>query len=520
MATGGLAKKLLLGIGLPGLIVAIAGVLLFWGQADAVLIGAGAQSSLHLDAVFQRALSSVLIFFSVIFAATFVSLHLFLTKPLRRLVQVMRKAEEGELVVRADDSSSDEIGALARAFNQMLARLTSMKADEIDTHRDLAAAQEELSLKKQLELVNHSLERRVSEVSLLYDVSRSLNATLQLPELLSRISQLVGERLKVPKFSIMLLEDGRLEVKSAYPTADVIGMVFDVGNGACGRAAETRKAVYVADLEADTEIYVRKRPSTPESGSLLAIPMIHQDTVMGVLNLERPEKNAFAQDEIELLSAVASQAAIAVQNARLHEQTVALSITDPLTGAPNRRHLMTRLEMEVARANRFGTQLSVLMVDIDHFKQLNDLNGHRAGDEVLRKVCDLLRANVRKVDLLARYGGEEFVIILPQVTKDEGWEVAEKLRKVIEETDFEYGKTQPLGKITISVGLANLPVDAESQENLVDCADSALYACKRAGRNKAIAYAQGMELHPGRERGPHAAKRRKTGEVPLKVGNS
>jgi diguanylate cyclase (GGDEF)-like protein len=122
---------------------------------------------------------------------------------------------------------------------------------------------------------------------------------------------------------------------------------------------------------------------------------------------------------------------------------------------------------------------------------------------------------VRKVDLMARYGGEEFLVLLPQVTKAEAIEVAEKLRRTVGETSFEYGRSQPTGRITISVGAANLPTDATAQDALVDCADAALYACKRAGRDKAIGYATGMELHPGRERGPHAAKRRQSGETPI-----
>jgi diguanylate cyclase (GGDEF)-like protein len=147
-------------------------------------------------------------------------------------------------------------------------------------------------------------------------------------------------------------------------------------------------------------------------------------------------------------------------------------------------------------------------VDIDHFKQLNDAHGHRAGDEVLQRVAALIHGNVRKVDLLARYGGEEFMVLLPQVTKDEALVAAEKLRRLVAETPDEYGPGQPLGHVSISVGVANLPVDAAEQEALVDCADSALYAAKRAGRDKAIAYAAGMELHPGRQRGPHAERRK------------
>jgi diguanylate cyclase (GGDEF)-like protein len=376
----------------------------------------------------------------------------------------------------------------------------------------LARAQEELSLKE-------TVEKRVGELSLLYDVAKSLTSTLDLSELFTRITSLVAERLLIPQFSIMLVSSsGKLEVKSAYPPgAGTEERSFDIGQGACGLAGKTMKPVYIANLETDRSIFLTRDKSAKEKGSLLCVPMIHKGRLLGVLNFQRPAINAFPLEEIELLTAVSDLAGLAVTNVHLHGETVALSITDPLTGLPNRRHLMTRLEMEIARANRFATQISILMVDIDHFKQLNDIRGHRAGDEILIEVSTLLRASLRKVDLVSRYGGEEFVLVLPQVTKVEAVEVAEKLRIAVESIGSEYASTQPLGLITISVGIANLPSDATTVEHLVDSADSALYAAKRAGRNKAIAYATGMELHPGRERGPYAAARKAGDTSPVVV---
>jgi len=142
------------------------------------------------------------------------------------------------------------------------------------------------------------------------------------------------------------------------------------------------------------------------------------------------------------------------------------------------------------------------MIDIDHFKKLNDTAGHRAGDQTLREVADLLRGAVRKVDTLGRYGGEEFMIVLPQVSKSEAIEVAEKLRRAVDECPFPHGGVQPGGRVTVSLGVANFPSDADEQDRLVDCADAALYASKRGGRNLASGYSPGMEKHPGRERGP------------------
>lgn len=461
----------------------------------------------EVTSVFQSALAAVLIFGGVLALATGISLRLFLTRPIRILSSAMHRAEAGDLLVRARTEGDDELGQLSRSFNQMLARLTTMKAEEIDKNRDLQAAQDQLRLQEALETTNHKLEHRVRALSLLYDVARSFTSTLELHEVLGRITQLVATRLEIPQFSVMLeTGDGRLEVKSAFPTgAGTEGLVFSFGEGACGMAAQSQTSVYLPDLGRESAIYVRR--SHEEQGSLFSVPMIHKDRVLGVLNFQRPVPNGFDQEEMDLLTAVADQAALAVQNAKLHEETVGLSLTDALTGAPNRRFLFSRLENEIARANRFGNQVSVLMIDIDHFKMLNDSAGHRAGDQVLKQVYELMSKMIRKVDTLARYGGEEFMVLLAQVPKHEAHEVAEKLRRAVAEAPWEHGRTQPTGRITVSIGVANLPVDAIDLERLVDSADSALYASKRGGRDRVTSYASGMEQHPGRERGPNAIKK-------------
>jgi diguanylate cyclase (GGDEF)-like protein len=231
--------------------------------------------------------------------------------------------------------------------------------------------------------------------------------------------------------------------------------------------------------------------------------MVHADTLLGVINFQRPVPASFSPTELELLTALTDQATMAVKNARLHAETVLLTMTDPLTGANNRRHLFARLEQELARAQRYDTPMSVLMVDIDHFKKLNDVAGHRAGDDTLRRVSDLLRGRVRKVDTVARYGGEEFMLLLPQTRKEDAFEVAEKLRRAVAEHASLAVPGLPQGHVTVSIGVACFPQDTTDQGTLVDCADSALYCSKRTGRNRVTAYAPGMEMHPGRERGPH-----------------
>ncbi len=457
--------------------------------------------------VFINATWFLTLFVLLLGGTVVLAVRVFVSKRIARLVAIMKRAEDGDLVVRAPDLGRDELGGLALAFNRMLARLTDLKAVEIDTQRDLERARTDLELKA-------ALEDRVAELQILYDLARTIASSLDLNEVLQRVATVVPVKLQVSKFSIMLLNgEGKLEVLKAHPpNVGSEGLAFALGEGVCGAAAELRRSWYVADLEQDTLFKIRGPSGNKERGCLLSVPMLRGEELLGVLNFERPRKSDFGPDEMEFFTAVADQVGLAVQNARLHQQTVALSITDPLTGVPNRRHLFQQLEAEIARAARFSTPLTMLMIDIDHFKHLNDTAGHSAGDDVLRRVCQLMRHNLRKVDTLARYGGEEFVVLLPQITRAEALEVAEKLRKSIAEGNLEHGKSQPGGKVTISIGLATLPTDATEQTKLVDCADSALYASKRGGRDKVTAYQPGMEAEPTRQRGPRARER--TGEQP------
>lgn len=460
--------------------------------------------------------ASALIFCLVFVLVLSLALRLSVAWPLRRLASLMRRAEKGDFLVRANSERSDEIGVLAQSFNTMLAAITSMKAVEIETHRDLQEAQAKLALQQALEATNTQLQIRLRELSTLFDVAKHLTSTLSLQELLDRITHLVTGRLEIPEFSIMLLNSvGRLEIRSQVPPSPhALQDGFEIGEGVCGQAAQTLQYCYVSDAESSETLY-SVRPGRRSAGSLLSIPMTHAGTLLGVLNFERPEKASFSIEDINFLTAVADQAALAVMNAQLHEQTVELSLTDPLTGVHNRRHLFSQLDLEIARAQRFGQPLSMLMIDIDHFKKLNDASGHRAGDLVLCATAAILRNHVRKVDTVARYGGEEFVILLPQVTKQEAVDVAEKLRSMVEKTPSPYAQSQPGGIISISVGVSNFPQDARDRDFLVDAADASLYASKRGGRNRVTGYGAGMELHPGRERGPHAAKRARTTEIPV-----
>jgi len=175
-----------------------------------------------------------------------------------------------------------------------------------------------------------------------------------------------------------------------------------------------------------------------------------------------------------------------IRLSRLYEKVKHLSITDPLTTLYNRRYLMEHLESEVDRCSRYGRSLSLIMADIDHFKEYNDTHGHLQGDELLRAVADSFRGLVRKPDFVARYGGEEFTVVMPETDCRDAFHLAERMRKAVNSLEAAGSGSRPEGKITVSLGIAQLPVHAKDTAALLRKADRALYRAKEEGRNRVV----------------------------------
>ena len=183
-----------------------------------------------------------------------------------------------------------------------------------------------------------------------------------------------------------------------------------------------------------------------------------------------------------------TQDVLAIEYALLYERARQMAITDRLTGLYNFGYFLERLKEERMRAERYHRLLSLVLFDIDNFKKYNDANGHPAGNEVLKKIAAILKQEAREVDIVARYGGEELVVVLPETSRRRASELAERIRQRISETLFDRMKSQPLGKITVSAGVATFPVDAMNEDELNKRADQTLYRAKGEGRNKVVAY--------------------------------
>lgn len=272
-------------------------------------------------------------------------------------------------------------------------------------------------------------------------------------------------------------------------------MSIPLGEGIAGRVARSGFPLLVNDIERDLRVKSRNRPRF-RTKSFISIPLKRDEQLVGVLNMaDKEDGGSFTEANLRLVQSFAGQAVMMIdRTARLERtgQLEELSVTDPLTGLYNRRFLEARLEEERSRSQRQGLAFCLILADLDNFKIYNDICGHLAGDKALRKAAALMRGTAREMDLVVRYGGEEFCLILPATSKRESLLVAERLRRAIE-TDIFPGETNlPLGRLTISLGVAAFPEDGASANDLIHAADLALYRAKALGRNRTVLYDPGL----------------------------
>jgi diguanylate cyclase (GGDEF)-like protein len=326
-----------------------------------------------------------------------------------------------------------------------------------------------------------SEQRRARQLEAINAIARQTTAVVNLEELMDKFCKLILERFSVDHVAVLLETDGRLVMKAhqgKLTAAMKAGTTLELGTGLASRAFDSGKSVMENDVSGNAGYL----PGFVETQSEMCAPLLFFGEKLGVLVLDSAQKHAFEDADTQSLEAVADICAGAIYNARHFERTRQLAYQDGLTGVFNRRFFELRIAEEMERANRYGSQVAVVMLDIDHFKRLNDEFGHLLGDEVLRQVSKLLVQNVRKGDVLCRYGGEEFSLLLPQTSGDNAYEVAEKLRRAVEVYPFP-GVPRP---VSVSAGVADCPRFGKSRDEIVAAADAALYQAKQAGRNRVM----------------------------------
>lgn len=332
----------------------------------------------------------------------------------------------------------------------------------------------------------------------------SMISTLSLVEnrrdLFQQILEMSAELLTATSGSLMLLHEteGTLRIEAARGMTSSLAKTMSVayGEGIAGQVAKSGFPMLVNDIERDARIATKNRPRF-KTKSFISLPLEANNRLIGVLNLADKENGVnFTEADLNLVQTFTGHAVLMIDRAATLEKAgkfEQLSITDPLTGLYNRRFLEDRLQEEFSRGERQQQNFCIILADLDSFKIYNDICGHLAGDNVLRKTAELMRRSAREMDVVTRYGGEEFCLILPGTSKKESVFVGERIRRAIEAESFPGESHLPLGRLTTSIGISSFPADGVTANELIHAADLALYSAKQSGRNRLVLYEASLE---------------------------
>jgi diguanylate cyclase (GGDEF)-like protein len=419
----------------------------------------------------RRVLTSLLVLLALALLGTTALAYLLarlISQPLEELAEGALAIAEGRFDHRIPVRSRDEVGQLALAFNDMTGRLS-------DTIRQLSNSRDQIQ----------RAVRRVGE---------TLRSTHDMKQMLESVMNTASDAVEADAAILWSFTGTRDEL---YPSIarglDIETLPrIKVGEGLVGFVAERATSVVIPPVSPMQGIprFARQEPSFPVA---LATPLYSQDRMVAVLTEYRTDpRKHFSEEDLDMVNFLAEQCGVAIENVLLHEEAQRLSLTDGLTGTWNRRFYQMQFRQMLATATRFDRTFSVLMLDLDYFKKVNDSYGHQRGDAILVEFAQRVTNALREVDTFARYGGEEFICLLSETDVDGAVITAEKIREGIKSVPFGDKTDNPLF-LTVSIGIASYPVHGDSYRALVEAADRAMYRAKQLGRDRvAVAGPHGL----------------------------
>jgi two-component system cell cycle response regulator len=368
------------------------------------------------------------------------------------------------------------------------------KADELIRKSEDAREAKELSRRRRrdvtedyvIDKITDLLDRKLYETTILNDIA-SLSASIQdFRETVESIFQILDNLFNYAVGSLLLLEEMEIYLylnrEVSWKTLlETVEKTLDI---ATGYAWERRDSSSVDRTIINEDLLLKAPEGEEEIMDTVHIPLTAHKKVFGILAATGPVSPAFRRDAPAILNLVSNELNMVLDNARLYEDAKRMAITDGLTRIYNHRFFQELFEKEFKRADRYNTMFSLIMMDIDHFKRINDTHGHLFGDEILKEMAELIKGCLRSMDIVARYGGEEFAILLPETDLDSALQTAERIRLAVE--NHEFGKS--MGKsirATVSQGVTTYPsAGVGNRSDIVAKADAALYEAKESGRNK------------------------------------
>jgi diguanylate cyclase (GGDEF)-like protein len=329
--------------------------------------------------------------------------------------------------------------------------------------------------------------RYMQELNIFHGVAKALTSSLDLDSILQTIMEKMAEYFRPDTWSLLMVDEELNELYFAIAVGSASEALKDVrlkvGEGIAGWVAKHGERLIVPDVMTDPRFARRIDEMTKlETHSVICVPLRAKHRVLGVIQLVNVNMDGFGDQELFFLQALCDYAAIAIENSRAVEKIQELTITDDVTGLYNARHLYKTLETEVYRSSRFNYEFTVLFIDLDHFKQVNDTHGHLVGSRLLAEIGYLIKAQLRLIDYAFRYGGDEFVILLPQTGKDAALVVARRLRDSLRTSMFCKDEGLNLN-VRASIGVATYPHDAKSPHDIIRQADEMMYLVKNSSRD-------------------------------------
>ena len=334
---------------------------------------------------------------------------------------------------------------------------------------------------------NDSLQKQIDALRDLIEVAKTVVSTLDLDTLLQAIMVSAMHYSETPAGSVALYDSKKKELSlHAHMglSAEFIKVErWSVNTGGLTEQILNSGEIFIVSDTENSSFFHNPVAVNEGIRSLICVPLVFQDDIVGILYLDDFTPRDFDRGKLELLSILASFAALAIHNARLHNKTKMMAITDFLTGLFNHRYFQQIFNQELGRSRRYKKIMSLVILDIDNFKAFNDRFGHAVGDRILVSIGDIISKSLRKIDYAFRYGGEEFVIILPETSLENAILTADRLREKIELEASQSVPEAQNSNITVSAGVACYPEDGTNREELFSLMDSYLYKAKSQGKN-------------------------------------
>ena len=341
------------------------------------------------------------------------------------------------------------------------------------------------------------LKSQIERLSLFHEVGKTLASTLDLQKILQTIMEKISDFLHPDTWSLLMLDEKTQELYFEIAIGGGANTLKDVrlkvGEGIAGWVVEHGEPVLVEDVKNDPRFSSKFDELTQiNTQSVVCVPIKSRDRVLGVIELVNClGKKSFKKEDIPILRNLADYAAIALENARYVQRIQELTITDDCTALYNARHLHFVLDAEIYRSTRYNYEFSVIFIDLDHFKQVNDTYGHLIGSKLLWMIGEIIKGHLRLIDYAFRYGGDEFVILLPQTPKENALMVVRRIKDLLNSKLFFTEENLNI-KVTASFGLAAFPGDARTRKDILRMADEAMYVVKNSTRNSIALAGEGI----------------------------